>query len=760
MNKFHKKGQITLFVIIGLVLLLGALFFFFARLSIVQSQENKILNSADKVDNTYRPIQQQVETCLFQLSKDSLDKIGVHGGYLEPFGEGQQTFTYTESKPYESEGIAFTNDKKTFVPYWFYSPTPMSDDLNIQVKDAAPSLEQIQAQQENYIQQHLYECLDNFKTIQTTSGSTITIQDEKPEITVYYADDSVITKAKFKLSVTKENGKSKTLSSFVTQLPIPFKQYYNTAKSIALTESTDQYLEGLTMELVSRYSGLSSDKLPPLVGFKQGYDQVFWSKTTVKNHLNQLLQTFIPLFNVEGSKNFYEMNLSGLTPSEQTFFKKFTLPFTYVFNPQLSINHIFLPSWNDYIDINPSNGELLTSSTDNSENYGPYFSKPAPDQNYRFFYDVAFPVIVSIHEDNLPGGLDYTFNFALESTVKFNRCWLDYADGKGPLPWDPSWLEFDTGNGFPSDQTGYVEGGDTSYSPEAAKLFADTKQQISGNVTLYTFDEATKEPLTGVYARIGLGSMVSNLIDKTSLDNQGLAELNHKFPIVTNAFIELTKEGYRKKVVPLTTRINESLDLGAYTLEPLAEKNVTVKIYDLNTQTFSDRKFNDTVTLTLTRINSDDADEFTATAVFRQNQTNILLNLLPGTYSISGIYITADGETIPANSKKICDSMVSCAMMKKEDRYIPKEPIEMKPMMWGGVEFTSTYPVTLSKEMIYSNDTIEFRVLRLPHPKSIDDMNMASNLPGYTAKYRSTLLPIQITAGTQQSFNPTINPNI
>jgi hypothetical protein len=784
-----KRGQITLFVIIGLLFLIGAIFFFSTTSSLSSNAEKKLLNSADTVDDVYRPVQQFVEQCLYQTTKKSLDEIGAHGGYLDPLHSGGHSFSFDKSRPTESDGVSFDGEGDGFVPYWFYSQTPNADSLHLDAEMRIPELDTIKREHEDYIKKNLFSCLNDFKDFEGYSDGSIVINDAEPKITVLYSDDSVIAKAEFKLSISRPNGKSTNIKNFVVNIPIPFKKYYSLAKSITLTESTEQYLESLTLDVISRYSGLSSDRLPPFAGFSIGHDQVFWSKTAVKNNLHSLLQSFVPIFNVLNSKNYLSLNFQNMTPSEKLFFEKFTLPPEVYAEPSMSINHILL-DWPIYMDVSPSNGELLTSSTDDSENYGPYFQKPAPDQNYRFFYDVSYPVIVSIHDENRSGNLDYTFNFALESNIKFNRGWIDYAHRNGPLPWDESWVEFDDGSGIQANNDNENSANinnDSSYSNEAAKLFFSEDQKISGNVTLLTFDKNTGKPLPDVTLRLGVGSMVSKSLGVTKINDQGLAEFNDKLPFVANAYIELIKDDYKKLILPITTKNSEPLDLGSFSLEPFAYKNTTIKIYDLNTKTLHEKEANDTVTVTLTRIKPDDG--FTTTAVFKGNNSMINLRILPGEYSISGIFITSAGEVIPAKSKKVCDDSFKCAMfhltgtamalsswdalnekfchgmlpckkMKEENRYIPKEPIEMKPMMWGGVELLDSEPIVLSKESIYGNSTLVLKVLRLPHPKNIDDMNLMSQIGNFSRAYRSMILPVVENISKNKSVDLSVNQNI
>ncbi len=85
-----KRGQTTLFIILGLVIvILVALYFFVAKPYILPVSEQNLRSSLDN-------IKQDMQNCLQDSAKEPIETIGLQGGYLNPT---QDTYKlYSDSK--------------------------------------------------------------------------------------------------------------------------------------------------------------------------------------------------------------------------------------------------------------------------------------------------------------------------------------------------------------------------------------------------------------------------------------------------------------------------------------------------------------------------------------------------------------------------------------------------------------------------------------------------------------------------------------
>ena len=101
--KMKKRGQVTLFVIIGLVILFSTLIILYIR-SIDHNQTPPVVVK-DNINNF-------VEQCLFQITEDALIKLGQQGGYIEMEGIDKVTAQYA---PFESELLSLHRIEILFV---------------------------------------------------------------------------------------------------------------------------------------------------------------------------------------------------------------------------------------------------------------------------------------------------------------------------------------------------------------------------------------------------------------------------------------------------------------------------------------------------------------------------------------------------------------------------------------------------------------------------------------------------------------------
>ncbi len=77
---YTRKGQITLFVIIGiLIIVVVALIFFLRKPSTGEEAEAQV-----KVDLELIPIQSFVTNCLYYVGKEGVIRLGAHGGFIQP----------------------------------------------------------------------------------------------------------------------------------------------------------------------------------------------------------------------------------------------------------------------------------------------------------------------------------------------------------------------------------------------------------------------------------------------------------------------------------------------------------------------------------------------------------------------------------------------------------------------------------------------------------------------------------------------------
>ena len=69
-----KRGQVTVFIIIGLLVLLTYFLLSYYKKETIEERE--------LIEPEFIPVQEYVETCTKTLAREAVDIIGVNGGYI------------------------------------------------------------------------------------------------------------------------------------------------------------------------------------------------------------------------------------------------------------------------------------------------------------------------------------------------------------------------------------------------------------------------------------------------------------------------------------------------------------------------------------------------------------------------------------------------------------------------------------------------------------------------------------------------------
>jgi len=78
---FKKRGQVTLYIIVGVFIVIGVALFFFLKSS---STEEISEQSLTLTEAQLTPVKERVTKCLEEVSGNAFDYVGKRGGYLTP----------------------------------------------------------------------------------------------------------------------------------------------------------------------------------------------------------------------------------------------------------------------------------------------------------------------------------------------------------------------------------------------------------------------------------------------------------------------------------------------------------------------------------------------------------------------------------------------------------------------------------------------------------------------------------------------------
>lgn len=199
-----KRGQTTLFIILGIIVLIISSFVYYAYTSV---SKEKTIASTQKMTREITdvvPIKQYAESCLKKVSDEGLWLIGAQGGYID------------------TTSISTTSYLGYSVPYYI--------DYVGGTSSSTPLLLDIEEKLSNYVDSEFKKCfnLDIFNN----AGFDITETDiALSNITIN--QDNVIVRLEYPLTITKKDSETK-LKDFRINLPIRLGRLYNA--SINLTE--------------------------------------------------------------------------------------------------------------------------------------------------------------------------------------------------------------------------------------------------------------------------------------------------------------------------------------------------------------------------------------------------------------------------------------------------------------------------------------------------------------------------------------------
>jgi hypothetical protein len=439
-----KKGQISLFVIIGVIIVvLGAYFL---------TSKNDITLFADQSPSfqTTQNIKEFVTSCIQTQTEKGLQVMGVKGGwlyeknipYLAKYDDPNQLIL--RSSGYEDiAGVSH--------PYWDYYD--VRENAFVQ---QIPSFNDdgddfsMQNQLERYLSETLdIECFNGFKDFEEVAS--IVYDPSLMEVSVDF-DEEIEIQVELPIEITHiAESSTDVLTDFSFTMENPFFIPYYLARDITNAQIETSFLEKATLSFFAPFQETETrENLPPFYSSTLDYDFRPWFIPDVRLKAQQILESFLP-----------EIQFLETRPSIPP------LPDTFQDNPiaqgvhQMYAKEYFrnIVTNEDYSLVRSKGDRRSLGIFNRYQDYvvfprysllTPFYFKiqqaagnmvllPKPDDllpfpirvtltEYIASYDVTYPVTFSI----IPKGEDnfYTFNFALQVNIRNNN----------PLREQPSYL--------------------------------------------------------------------------------------------------------------------------------------------------------------------------------------------------------------------------------------------------------------------------------------------------------------------------------
>jgi hypothetical protein len=405
-----KKGQLTLFIIIGLLLLIGISIYVYLTSRVTTAPVEAERVRIAEVPAEMQPLRDFIQDCLKITAKDGLVRLGQRAGYTNP------RHSYNAYEPTAARALQLAPKSDVIVPYWWYMNAKNTCKGDCTFATERPTLEDIRKQLDAHIARELPKCLDDFRQFHEQKFAVTPTGKIKPETRI--AGENVIVLLTYPIEVRRA-GETFKLEAFVTELPVAFGRLYGLATKITALEAEHSFLEHATRTLLDVFGQPNKNSLPPvsdlLFNFGMG---TIWVEHNVLQQIKEMLASYIPMLKVTDTSNYKYLPAPAGKDTrlyEALYNRGFTIPVLDRQNRGIIAKFAYLPWWKPYMDLN-CNGQLCQP-----EGFNNIMAFAFGIQRYNFAYDISYPVIVDLTDTKAFGGEGYTFRIALEANLRNNE---------------------------------------------------------------------------------------------------------------------------------------------------------------------------------------------------------------------------------------------------------------------------------------------------------------------------------------------------
>ena len=404
-----RRGQITVFIIIGLVLILSvAIVTYLFQSRAVAPIEREVV-----VPEDVQQVYDYVSTCVSQLGKEGLSLMGLQGGFITiPPSIERNPNSYVSA---DGVGIFKT-------PLWYYEG-----------EDRTPPIDYLQRELELHIKNNLPDCVDGFSAFE----GLFTIRElgqTRPVVTL--ADEQVIIDLTWPLEISTQN-KRIEWDKFVVRYPVKLKQMWELADRTLKAENQFSWFENLTMDLMASNADIPLSGMEVFCGTKK------WRLPQVKQEIQNLMYYNLPRVRVENTKypaplesertynrlrDQAEDVRSALTLGKKPQWPTNVPADVYEMNrmrfdvgspeTELKAAFTYVQDWPMLVNVQPSEGGILsTSQMKGPAKYLRFFCL----NQWHFTYDVIYPIKMLIRDDTAFNGEGYVFQMAFPVIIEDNE---------------------------------------------------------------------------------------------------------------------------------------------------------------------------------------------------------------------------------------------------------------------------------------------------------------------------------------------------
>lgn len=339
-----KRGQVTIFIIIAVLIVAGVLSYFLLR------EKIPIKPSTKKFSN----VENYFLDCIGEQAKQGVTILEEQGGYiyLPEFQAGTEYFP-------SSSQLNFLGSQ---IQYWYYFSG------NKIVKERIPSKQDMQNQLSNFISERLLECdLNNF----ILQGYDI--KTGKADIETKIENEKISIKIEMPLSIAF--GDEKVVFKYHdTEIKTKLGKFYNLGKRIYNKEKQTAFLENYALDVIRLYAPVDNAEI--------SCSPKVWKVDEISDNIQNALEANMQAIRLSGKYAYKEKD------------KKY---FVADIESDESVRFLYSKNWPTRIEVFPSENNIMIAE--------PVGLQPGLSilgfcyVPYHFVYDVVYPVLVQLYDE-------------------------------------------------------------------------------------------------------------------------------------------------------------------------------------------------------------------------------------------------------------------------------------------------------------------------------------------------------------------------
>ncbi len=351
-----NKGQITIFIILGILLLLSVALILLLRSEQVGFDITEIIPTEKGVVESY------ISSCITSVGEEALGLAGLQGGYIEV-------------------PERYTNDVGWHVAVSDFLTVPLWASANVIDQ---PSLDEIKEEIDEYVEENVRNCLFEHDESFEESYTLIELDDISSD--VQFEEEHTDFDVTWDIVIQDKSGEVVSeIIEHTARSSIKFNAMYETANAILESEMDELKLEDITQDLIA----LEHENVP-VAGMEISCTPKQWKTSEVEETLKEMLRINIRALRVEGS-SFTDYD--DIYPYYQNHY---VWGVSEEISDDVSVTFRFEEEYPFTFQVTPTSGTLMKSN----QLGGGQLLDFLCIQNWKFTYDVVYPVVVQVYDED------------------------------------------------------------------------------------------------------------------------------------------------------------------------------------------------------------------------------------------------------------------------------------------------------------------------------------------------------------------------